>query len=293
MEYENAIEITDIKKSYDGFSLGELSFCVPKGSIVGLVGQNGAGKSTTIKLILNIIKADAGRIQVFGKDSVKDEAYIKNHIAVVFDSMPFHEGLNAMQLNRIFKSIYREWESSVFDSYLERFHLPKKKKIGAFSKGMKMKLQIAAALSHHAELLILDEATAGLDPVVRSEILDVFWEYMKDENHSILMSSHITSDLERIADMVTFMHEGKIILSGYKDELLERHGIIRCEKKMVEEIDVADIVSIKTNAYGASVMISNREVCEKKYSGAVIDTATLDDILLYYVKGKNGREWNE
>ncbi|MDY2607141.1 MAG: ABC transporter ATP-binding protein [Lachnospiraceae bacterium] len=293
MEYENAIEINNLVKKYDGFTLGEISFAVPTGSIMGFVGQNGSGKSTTIKSILNIIKNDSGEIKIFGLDHIKYEKEIKEKIAVVFDTLPFHESLNGKQINNIMKNMYMEWSEETFYGYLERFHLPVKKKLGEFSKGMKMKFQIATALSHNASLLIMDEATAGLDPVVRSEMLDVFMEFMQDETHSILMSSHITSDLERIADKLTFIHNGKIILSGYKDEILENHGIIQCSLDEIKEIDDEDIISIRTNKYAASIMVKNRRQCEIKYSGALIDNASLDDILLYYVKGMSKREWEE
>lgn len=293
MEYENAIEINNLVKKYDGFTLGEISFAVPTGSIMGFVGQNGSGKSTTIKSILNIIKNDSGEIKIFGLDHIKYEKEIKEKIAVVFDTLPFHESLNGKQINNIMKNMYKEWSEETFYGYLERFHLPVKKKLGEFSKGMKMKFQIATALSHNASLLIMDEATAGLDPVVRSEMLDVFMEFMQDETHSILMSSHITSDLERIADKLTFIHNGKIILSGYKDEILENHGIIQCSLDDIKEIDDEDIISIRTNKYAASIMVKNRRQCEIKYSGALIDNASLDDILIYYVKGMSKREWEE
>lgn len=293
MEYENAIEINNLVKKYDGFTLGEISFAVPTGSIMGFVGQNGSGKSTTIKSILNIIKNDSGEIKIFGLDHIKYEKEIKEKIAVVFDTLPFHESLNGKQINNIMKNMYMEWSEETFYGYLERFHLPVKKKLGEFSKGMKMKFQIATALSHNASLLIMDEATAGLDPVVRSEMLDVFMEFMQDETHSILMSSHITSDLERIADKLTFIHNGKIILSGYKDEIIENHGIIQCSLDEIKEIDDEDIISIRTNKYAASIMVKNRRQCEIKYSGALIDNASLDDILLYYVKGMSKREWEE
>lgn len=293
MEYENAIEINNLVKKYDGFTLGEISFAVPTGSIMGFVGQNGSGKSTTIKSILNIIKNDSGEIKIFGLDHIKYEKEIKEKIAVVFDTLPFHESLNGKQINNIMKNMYKEWSEETFYGYLERFHLPVKKKLGEFSKGMKMKFQIATALSHNASLLIMDEATAGLDPVVRSEMLDVFMEFMQDETHSILMSSHITSDLERVADKLTFIHNGKIILSGYKDEILENHGIIQCSLDDIKEIDDEDIISIRTNKYSASIMVKNRRQCEVKYSGALIDNASLDDILLYYVKGMSKREWEE
>lgn len=292
MDYQNAIEITNLKKEYDGFTLGDISFAVPKGSIMGFVGQNGAGKSTTIKSILNIVKKDSGDIKIFGLDNERDEKEIKDNIAVVFDSLPFHEGLNAKQVNNILKHIYKEWDSEKFFGYMERFNLPIKRKLGKFSKGMKMKLQIATALSHNAKLLIMDEATSGLDPVVRNEMLDVFMEYMQDENHSILMSSHITSDLERIADSVTFIHNGKLILTGYKDDILSSHAVIQCSKEMLKEIADTDIVSVRVNEFGASVMVKDRASCEKKYSGAVFDSVNLDDILMYYVKGINRKEWS-
>lgn len=291
MEYTNAIEINNIKKEYDGFTLGELSFAVPKGVVMGFVGQNGAGKSTTIKAILNVIKPEAGDIKVLGFDSVTEETKYKDDIAVVFDSLPFHEALNARNVDSILKSIYKHWNSETFFGYLKRFHLPEKKKLGELSKGMKMKFQIATALSHDAKLLIMDEATSGLDPVVRSEMLDVFMEYMQDEEHTIFMSSHITSDLEKIADCVTFIHDGKLLITGYKDEIIENHGIIQCEEEYIKEIDEADIVSIRRNDFGASVMVKNRVDNGHKYAGAIMDHASLDDILLFYVRGLSGREW--
>lgn len=291
MDYENAIEINNLTKKYDGFLLNGIDLKLPKGSIMGFIGQNGAGKSTTIKSILNIIKKDNGSIKIFGMDNVECERQIKNDIAVVFDTFPFHGNLNAYQLDKILKRIYERWDSGLFFSYLERFNIPIKKKNVKFSKGMKMKLQIAVALSHDAKLLIMDEATSGLDPVVRNEMLDVFMQYMQNEDNSILMSSHITSDLERIADSITFIHNGNIIMSGYKDDILESHGIIKCSKDMISEIEPSDIVSIRLSDFDASVMVRNRQECVVKYSGAIIENASLDDILLFYVKGKSGREW--
>ncbi|MBR2304778.1 MAG: ATP-binding cassette domain-containing protein, partial [Ruminococcus sp.] len=180
-EYENAIEIKKITKKYDGFTLDDLSFNVPKGSIMGFVGQNGAGKSTTINTILNIIKPDEGKIKIFGLDHIKDEIEIKKNISAVFDELPFHEELNAKQLNNVLGNIFPQWSKETFQGYLDKFSLPSKKKFAKFSKGMKMKVQIAAALSHNAKLLIMDEATTGLDPVVRNEILDIFLEYLQNE----------------------------------------------------------------------------------------------------------------
>ncbi len=236
-EYENAIEIKGITKKYDGFTLDNVSFAVPKGSIMGFIGQNGAGKSTTIRSLLNIIPVDSGEIKILGLDHLKNEKEIKERIAVVFDELPFNDVFNAKDMSRIFEGIYPKWNRNIYVRYLERFQLPMKKKIGEFSKGMKMKLQIACALSHEAELLVMDEPTSGLDPVVRDEILRIFMEYLADGERSILMSSHITSDLEKIADSITYIDRGKILLSGYKDEILETHGIIKCSKEQFAEID--------------------------------------------------------
>ncbi|MCH5192602.1 MAG: ABC transporter ATP-binding protein [Oscillospiraceae bacterium] len=290
-DYANAVEIRDLTKKYDGFTLDSISFNVPKGSIMGFIGQNGAGKTTTMRAMLNIIKKDGGTVSMLGMDNIENEIAIKERIAVVFDELPFHDIFNADQMARILSGVYSKWDNEVYSQYLDRLALPRKKKIGQFSKGMKMKLQIACALSHGAELLVMDEATTGLDPVVRSEILDIFLEYLQDENHSILMSSHITSDLEKVADSVTFIDRGKILISGYKDEILEQHGIIKCGKSDYKEIDPADIISARLNDFGAEVMVSDREAISKKYSGLVIDPATLEDIMVYYVN-RTKKEWS-
>ncbi|MCH5199522.1 MAG: ABC transporter ATP-binding protein [Oscillospiraceae bacterium] len=288
--YENAIELKGVVKRYDGFTLDNVSFEVPKGCIMGFIGQNGAGKTTTIRSLLNITKIDEGEIALLGLDHVRDEAEIKKRLAVVFDELPFHDFFNAGDMAKIFEGMYPQWDNKLYSDYLERFRLPRKKKIGQFSKGMKMKLQIACALSHNAELLVMDEATTGLDPVVRDEILHIFMEYLQDGERSILMSSHITSDLEKIADSVTFIDGGKILLSGYKDEVLEKHGILKCSKEELAGIDSADIVSVRTNSYGAEVMVSDREAAARRYDGAIIDPASLDDIMLFYVH-KGAKEW--
>ncbi len=290
-EYENAIEIKKITKKYDGFTLDDLSFNVPKGSIMGFVGQNGAGKSTTINTILNIIKPDEGEIKIFGLDHIKDEIEIKKSISAVFDELPFHEELNAKQLNAVLGNFFPQWSKETFQSYLDKFALPSKKKFAKFSKGMKMKVQIAAALSHNAKLLIMDEATTGLDPVVRNEILDIFLEYLQDEDHSILMSSHITSDLEKIADSVTFIDKGKLLLTGYKDDILAVHGLIKCSKSDYAELDKNDIISARINDYSVEALVNDKEKCLKKYSGAVIDPTTLEEIMLYYVN-REKKEWS-
>ena len=290
-DFTNAIEIQGITKKYDGFTLDNISFNVPRGSIMGFVGQNGAGKTTTIRSILNIIPIDSGKISLLGMDHLKNEEEIKERIAVVFDEMPFHDLFTAKDMGRIFKGLYQKWSDQTFQQFMERFQLPMNKKLGKFYKGMKMKMQIACALSHEAELLIMDEATTGLDPVVRSEILDIFLEYLQDEDHSILMSSHITSDLEKIADSVTFIDKGRILLSGYKDEILDSHGILKCTKRDYKDLDPEDFISARLTDFGAEALVSDRAAVARKYSGAVIDPASLDEIMVYYVnKGK--KEWS-
>jgi len=285
MEY--SLEIKDLVKNYDGFSLKNVSFSIPAGSVMGFIGQNGAGKTTTIKAILNIIKRNGGEIKVFGLDNISDEEAIKEDIAVVFDEICFHESLNARQINNIFKHIYKNWDEQVFHSHAARFDLPANKKIKVFSRGMKMKLQIAVALSHNAKLLILDEPTSGLDPVVRSEILDVFMEYMQAEDRSILISSHLTSDLERIADYITFIDKGKVLISDAKDDIIENHAIIRCGKDDISSLDAADIISTRMTEFGAEVLVKgvNGKYSQLPRDMFAYDKATLDDIMTFYVKG--------
>ena len=289
-DFENAIEISGLTKKYDGFTLDKISFNVAKGSIMGFIGQNGAGKSTTIKAILNVIGIDGGSIKILGRDHLKDEYEIKEQIAAVFDEMPFYEGFTAKQLSVMFGGLYANWDEAKYFGYLERFALPQKKKIGKFSKGMKMKLQIATALSHGAKLLVMDEATTGLDPVVRSEILDIFREYLEDENNSILMSSHITTDLEKIADSVTFIDKGKILLTGYKDEILENHGMIKCSKADFEGIAKEDYISARVNDFGVEVMVADRVAAKRSYPGLTIDKTNLEEIMLFYVN-RQKKEW--
>jgi len=278
---ENMIEINGLVKNYDGFCLKNVSFTLPKGAVMGFIGQNGAGKSTVIKAILNLYKRDGGSINIFGRDNIKDEAEIKEHIGVVFDEPCFHETLNARQINNIFKHIYKEWNADTFFDYMTRFELPLKKKFKAFSRGMKMKMQIAVALSHNAKLLIMDEPTSGLDPVVRSEVLDVFREYMLDGERSILISSHITADLERIADYITFIDKGQILLSDDKESILESHRLVKCAKADVDKIAPEDIVGKRVNEFGAEVLVKANA---NKYN-MTADSAALDEIMLFYVKG--------
>ena len=290
-EYENAVEIRGLTKKYDGFTLDNVSFDVPKGSIMGFIGQNGAGKTTTIRSLLNIIPVTSGEIKILGLDHIKDEYAIKERIAVVFDELPFHDSFTGEALSKMFRGLYKNWDKEQFFELCERFGLPIKKKLSKFSKGMKMKMQIATALSHNAELLIMDEATTGLDPVVRNEILDIFREYLMNGDRSILMSSHITSDLEKIADCISFIDKGKLLISGYKDDILDNHGVIKCTRADYSEIDPADIISARLSDFSTEIMVADRVGAEKKYSGAVIEKTTLEEIMLFYVN-RDKKEWS-
>ena len=290
-DYENAIEINGLIKEYDGFTLDNISFNVPKGSIMGFIGQNGAGKTTTIRALLNITKTDGGSIKMLGMDLQEHEYEIKEQIAAVFDELPFYDGFTAKTLGIMFEGMYGGWNKEQYYAYLERFKLPMKKKISKFSKDMKMKLQIATALSHGAKLLIMDEATTGLDPVVRNEILDIFREYLKDDTNSILMSSHITSDLDKIADSVTFIDNGKILLTGYKDEILENHGMAKCSREDFKEINPKDYISARINDFGVDFLVPDKAACKQKYSGLLIENTNLEEIMLFYVN-KDKKEWS-
>lgn len=283
---QNNLEITGLSKEYTGFRLNNISFSVPQGCIMGLIGENGAGKTTTLKLILNLIRRDAGSIKIFGKDNIKEEKAIKEQLGVVLDESCFHETLTAVNIAVIMGKIYKgSWDNGLYESYIRKFALPKDKTVKEYSRGMKMKLSIAAALAHHPRFLILDEATSGLDPVVRSEILDVFFDFIQDEQHSVLMSSHITSDLEKVADYITFIHKGEIVLSEAKDTLLENHGVIKCGSGDLGRLEKRDIVSVRNNGFGCEVLTANKAEVQRKYRGLTVDNATLEDIMLFHVRG--------
>lgn len=282
-EIKNVIEIKNITKDYGDFKLDNVSFNVPEGSVCGFIGQNGAGKTTTIKSILDVINVDAGEIFVFGQNIKKDSAKLREDIGVVFDEMGFHEFMTGKDINIMMKNIYKNWDENVFFEYLKKFSLPSKKPCGDFSRGMRMKLQIAVALSHNAKLLIMDEPTSGLDPIVRNDIIQIFREYVVEEDHSILLSSHITSDLEKIADEVVFINRGKIVLAGNKDEILEKHGLLKCKKSEIAEISESLIVKVEEESFGVTVLVNDRKACEKLYPGMVIEQASLEDIMLFYV----------
>ena len=292
-ETVNVIEIKNVTKDYGDFKLDSISFAVPEGSVCGFIGQNGAGKTTTIRLILDAINRDGGEIYLFGKNIDKDSAVLREDIGVVFDEMGFHDFLTARQINTIMKNVYKNWNEEKYFEYLKRFSLPTKKACGSFSRGMRMKLQIAAALSHEAKLLIMDEPTSGLDPIVRNEMLQIFREYVIEEDHTILLSSHITGDLEKLADEVVFIDGGKIVLQGNKDEILEKHGILRCKKDELRAISESLIVSAEISSLGAEVLVNDRKAAEKLYPEMVIEPAGLEEIMIYYVNKVNGYDTAE
>lgn len=282
-DIKNVIEVKNVTKDYGDFKLENISFSVPEGSVCGFIGQNGAGKTTTIKLLLDVINTDAGEIFLFGQNIKVDSAKLREDIGVVFDEMGFHEFMTGKDINIMMKNIYKNWDEAEFFDYLKRFSLPVKKKCGAFSRGMRMKLQIAVALSHNAKLLIMDEPTSGLDPIVRNEMLQIFREYVVEDDHTILLSSHITGDLERLADEVVFINAGKIVLAGNKDEILERHGILKCRKSQLEQINKPLIVNVQSGNFGVEALVNNRTACEKLYPDMVIEQASLEEIMIYYV----------
>ncbi len=283
---DNALTVNELTKNYRDFVLDGVSFDVPRGTVVGLIGENGAGKSTTINAVLGLIKKDGGTVSILGRREGEIDFAALNRIGVVFDGNNFPEALTPRDLNALLRNIYLEWDEEEYFSTLNKLSLPTNKKVKAFSKGMKVKLSIAVALSHHCELLILDEATSGLDPVVRDDILDMFLDFVQDERHSILVSSHITSDLEKVADYIVFIHKGKVVFSKPKDELKYKYGVIRCGAAQFNEIDRQDVIAYRKLDYEWEVLIADKTVAGRKYPKAIIDSATIDDIMLIYVKGE-------
>ena len=283
---ENNIEVNNLSKKYDTFELKNINFTVPKGSIVGFVGENGAGKTTTIKSILNITNS-SGSIKILGKNIKQYEKEIKQNIGVVLDDSFLSEYLTAKQINSIMKDIYNEWNENKYINYLKQFNLPINKLLKDYSSGMKMKLKIATAISHNPKLLILDEPTSGLDPVVRIEILDIFRNYIEeDETRSIFISTHITTDLEHISDYIVFIKNGEIIFNLPTIELLENYGIIKCSKEDFSKIDEQDYIRFKQEKYQYEVLTDNKENIIKKYDITTIDKPSIEDIMLLYVKGE-------
>jgi ABC-2 type transport system ATP-binding protein len=283
---EPILQVKNLTKQYPDFKLDNVSFSIPGGTIMGLIGENGAGKSTTINAILDLIRKDDGIVTFCGQELSSKSKQIKEDIGVVFDSINFYETLTPDKVGKISAAAYKKWDQAIYNDYLKRFQLSYDKEIKTFSNGMKMKFSIAVALSHKPKLLILDEATNGLDPIMRDDMLDVFLDFVQDENRSILMSSHITTDLEKVADYITFIHQGKVLFCKSKDELLYNYGIIRCGSALFNTIDKSEILAYRKYDYQWDVLVADKEKASRKYKATVIDDASIDDILLLYIKGE-------
>ena len=279
----DSILVTDLCKSLSDFSLKNISFHVPQGRIVGFIGENGAGKSTTINLILNELNPDAGKIEVLGKSNSCGS--IRNDVGVVFDECNFHDVFNDTIVGKMLSGVFSSWNDTLYYNYLSKFKIPEKKPIGSFSKGMKMKLSIICALAHSPKLLILDEATTGLDPVVRDEILDLFLDFIQDESHAIFFSSHIISDIQKIADYVILIHQGKVIFEEQKDDLVYHYGILKCRRNEFATLSSADYLISRQLNTGIECLVKDKEMAKRKYKNMIVDNATLEDIMLFYIKG--------
>ena len=279
----NAIELSHVTKHFPGFTLQDLSLTVPSGTICGLVGENGAGKSTTIRLLMGALWPDSGTCTVLGADSASPEFLsLKEDIGVVLDEAYFPESLNALQVGGVMAKTYRRWDGKQYQNYLTRFGLPEKKPFKDFSRGMKMKLAIAVALSHSPRLLVLDEATAGLDPIVRDEVLEIFNEFTREEDHSILISSHILSDLEKLCDYIAFLHQGRLLFCDEKDRLLEEYGIFAGTADQVNSLQDGAVVARENSSFGGVRCLVKRALVP---AGWALERPTVEDIVLFLVKG--------
>ncbi len=285
---DNILELHQVCKTFPrtNFTLDHVSFSIPYGSIMGFVGENGAGKTTTIGCVLNTVSKDSGTIKIFGKELADTDTELKEKIGVVYDGDNFPAYWTAEQLSDVMQGLYANWDNDLFKKYLNDFRLLPNQKIKSYSRGMTMKLAVAAALSHHPQLLILDEATSGLDPIMRDDMLDVFLEFVQDENHSILLSSHITSDLEKIADYITFIHNGKLIMAASKNDLVYNFAVMRCKESQFLELDPGDILVYRKRDYQIDVLVSNGNEIQRKYRNAVVDHVSIDEIMLLLVKGE-------
>ncbi|MBE6908274.1 MAG: ABC transporter ATP-binding protein [Ruminococcaceae bacterium] len=276
----NALELRGLQKNYGDFMLGPLDLTLPAGCIMGLVGENGAGKTTTIKLILDMISRDGGTVSLYGKDAKESYPLGKEEIGVVLDEVGFSACLNALEVGKIMRGVYRNWDQAVYEGYLRRFELPEKKKFKDYSLGMKKKLGIAAALSHNARLLVLDEPTGGLDPVVRDEVVDIFSEFTRDESHAVLISSHIVSDLEKLCDYIAFLHRGKLMLCEEKDELCEEYGVARCSLEDFAAIEPSAVLGKRETPYGIEALLRRADAP----AGMELGRIDIEDLFVLMVK---------
>lgn len=280
----NCIEINGLSKAYPDFALKDVSFCVPGGSIMGFIGENGAGKTTTIRCLLGLTHFDSGTIRLLGRDVGQGED-AKDEVGVVLDECFFHDSLSPKQVGQFLPALSRNWDPALYQDYLARFDLPPHKLVKEFSRGMKMKLSLSVALARRPKLLVLDEATAGLDPVVRDEVLEHLQAFVEDEAHGVLISSHITTDLEKIADYVTFLHQGQVLLSDSKDQILSQYGRMGCTAQQLEGVVPGDLLRVQRGSFGCQALVSDRAAFHKKYPQLMVEQATLEDIILLIGKG--------
>ena len=289
---DKILESHDLRKEFKGFVLDNISFSLSRGFIMGFIGPNGAGKTTTIKLIMNLLHRDGGEIKVFGLDLLGHEKEIKERIGFVYDEIFYYESLTAGEIGFLMPRFYRSWDRDAFRRYLNDFSLPHKKKIKEFSRGMKMKLSLAVALSHHAELVIMDEPTAGLDPVFRNELLEILSGYIQDEKKSVLFSSHITSDLERIADYVTFINRGKIVFSENKDDVQHRYSVVQGPKADLTPDLESRLIGLNRAGFGFDGLCEDVDEIRQQLSGqSIVENASLDQIMIYFAR--DGRNDNQ
>ena len=284
---ENILELQQVSKTFSksNFALENVTFSLPYGSIMGFVGENGAGKTTTIGCILNTIAKDSGMVKLFGKEMTDADTDMREKIGVVYDGDNFPAYWTAAQLAKVMSGFYKQWDNILFQKFLKEYKLPANQKIKQYSRGMTMKLAIAVALSHHPQLLILDEATGGLDPVVRDEMLDTFLDFVQEEDHSILLSSHITSDLEKVADYITFIHNGKLIMTASKNDLAYNYAVMRCKESQFLALDQKDILAYRKRDFQIDVLVSDCKAMQRKYKEIVIDHVSVDEIFLLLVRG--------
>ena len=283
MIVQNALEIKNLTKKYSGFTIDNISFTLPSGCILGLIGENGAGKTTTIKMILDMVRKDGGEIKIFGKDNTNNIKLAKEDIGVVLDEVGIPTCLNAHRVGKIMRSSFKNWNDADYIGYLKKLSIPDDKEFKDFSRGMKMKLGIAIALSHDPKLLILDEATSGLDPIVRDEVLDIFNEFTRSEDHSILISSHIVSDLEKLCDYIAFLHKGKLMLFEEKDVLLAEYGVIHCSEKTLSKLESSAVKYKKVTPYGAEAIVKRSGVAG---SGIEISPISIEELFVTFAKNE-------
>lgn len=281
-----AVEIKNLSKNYKDFTLDHISMKIPSGTVMGLIGENGAGKSTLIHSLLGVIDSEYDEMKILGNDYENHEKIIKENIAVIYDNTHYNLNFHPLFIGKILSRVYKNWDNEKYLQYLHQFNLPLKKKLKTFSKGMKMKLEFAIAFSHDPQLLILDEATSGLDPVFREEILDILRDFSEDEKHTILMSSHITSDLDKIADYIAYIHQGKLLFVKEYDDIRDNYGVISCKKDFLSYLNKNDVIAYRQENYCYKVLVKNRLELMKVFQDLHIENATVEDVMLYLARGE-------